>query len=253
MKRVLFSAVCLIVAVMGFSQAKVIAHRGYWKTDGSAQNSIRSLVKADSVKVFGSEFDVWLTSDDKVVVNHDRVFKGVDFEHATLDEVRNVRLDNGEKVPTLDEYLSEACKHPDMRLILELKSLTDMEREDKAAEIIVADLKKYGLLGRTDIICFSINACIQFKKLCPVGVKIYYLDGDLPPKKIAKLGLAGVDYSMKALRKHPEWIKQAHDLGLEVNVWTVDKEEDMKYFLGQGVDYLTTNHPEQALKLVNAK
>ena len=110
MKRVLFSAVCLIVAVMGFSQAKVIAHRGYWKTDGSAQNSIRSLVKADSVKVFGSEFDVWLTSDDKVVVNHDRVFKGVDFEHATLDEVRNVRLDNGEKVPTLDEYLSEACR-----------------------------------------------------------------------------------------------------------------------------------------------
>ena len=55
------------------------------------------------------------------------------------------------------------------------------------------------------------------------------------------------------IRKHPEWIKQAHDLGLEVNVWTVDKEEDMKYFLEQGVDYLTTNHPEQALKLVNAK
>ncbi len=250
MKRVLFSALCAFMAVAGFSQTKVIAHRGYWKTDGSAQNSIRSLVKADSIKVFGSEFDVWLTNDYHIVVNHDRVFKGVNFETATLDEVRKVRLDNGEVVPTLDEYLAKAVEMPDTRLILELKSLTDPTREDKAAEMIVADLKKYGLLDRTDIICFSINACIQFKKLCPVGVKIYYLDGDLPPKKIAKLGLAGVDYSMKALRKHPEWIKQAHDLGLEVNVWTVDKEEDMKYFLEQGVDYITTNHPEQALKMI---
>ncbi|MCM1504941.1 MAG: glycerophosphodiester phosphodiesterase [Muribaculum sp.] len=251
MKRVLFSALCLCVAVLGFSQAKVIAHRGYWKTDGSAQNSIRSLVKADSIKVFGSEFDVWLTSDDRIVVNHDKVFKGVDFETSTFDEIRKIRLDNGEVVPTLDEYLAKAAQLPDTRLILELKSLTDLTREDKAAEMIVADLRKYGLLDRTDIICFSINACIQFKKLCPVGVKIYYLDGDLPPKKIAKLGLAGVDYSMKALRKHPEWIQQAHDLGLEVNVWTVDKEEDIKYFLEQGVDYITTNHPEEAQKLIS--
>lgn len=250
MRRLLFSALCLCVAMAGFSQAKVIAHRGYWKTDGSAQNSIRSFVKADSIKVFGSEFDVWMTSDDKLVVNHDQVFKGVNFENATSEEVAKIRLDNGEKVPTLDEYLIEARKMPDTRLILELKSLTDPTREDKACAMIVDMLKKYGLLGRTDIICFSINACIEFKKLCPVGVKIYYLDGDLPPKKIAKLGLAGVDYSMKALRKHPEWIKQAHDLGLEVNVWTVDKEEDMKYFLEQGVDYLTTNHPEQAQKLI---
>lgn len=253
MKRLLFSALCVCMSVAGFSQAKVIAHRGYWKTDGSAQNSIRSLVKADSIKAFASEFDVWLTSDDKLVVNHDQVFKGVNFEHATFEEVRNIRLDNGEKVPTLEEYLIAARQMPDTRLVLELKSLTDLSREDKACAMIVDDLKKFGLLDRTDIICFSINACIEFKKLCPVGVKIYYLDGDLPPKKIAKLGLAGVDYSMKALRKHPEWIQQAHDLGLEVNVWTVDKEEDMKYFIEQGVDYITTNQPEQAQKLVSGK
>lgn len=250
MKRLLFSALCLCMAVAGFSQAKVIAHRGYWKTGGSAQNSIRSLVKADSIKVFGSEFDVWMTSDDKLFVNHDRVFKGVNFEDAISDEVAKIRLDNGEKVPALDEYLVEARKMPDTRLILELKPLTDYTREDKACVMIVDELKKYGLLGRTDIISFSINACIEFKKLCPAGAKIYYLDGDLHPEKIAKLGLAGIDYSMTALRKHPEWIKQAHDLGLEVNVWTVDKEEDMKYFLEQGVDYLTTNQPEQAQKLI---
>ena len=32
-----------------FAQSGVIAHRGFWKTDGSAQNSIAALLKADSV------------------------------------------------------------------------------------------------------------------------------------------------------------------------------------------------------------
>ena len=32
---------------------KVIAHRGYWKTPSSAQNSLRALELADSIGVYG--------------------------------------------------------------------------------------------------------------------------------------------------------------------------------------------------------
>ena len=101
------------------------------------------------------------------------------------------------------------------------------------------------MLERTDIIAFSINACLAFKKLLP-DTRIYYLNGDLAPKSIKKLGLAGIDYSMGVLRKHPQWVK----LGLEVNVWTVDSEEDMKYFIGLGVDYITTDYPERLQALL---
>ena len=118
-----------------------------------------------------------------------------------------------------------------------------------AAEKIVRELKKYKVLERTDIIAFSINACLAFKKLLP-DTRIYYLNGDLPPKSIKKLGLAGIDYSMGVLRKHPQWVKEAHELGLEVNVWTVDSEEDMKYFIGLGVDYITTDYPERLQALL---
>ena len=55
---------------------------------------------------------------------------------------------------------------------------------------------------------------------------------------------------MKVLRKHPEWVKQAQELGLEVNVWTVDTEEDMRYFIEQGVDYITTDYPERLQALL---
>lgn len=243
-----------IGAGSALAQPKVIAHRGYWETPGSAQNSLTAFIKADSIGVFGSEIDVWLTADDRLIVNHDRIFKGtdIDMERSTQREICNIVLPNGENIPTLDAYLRLVASKPNTRLILEMKSLSDLNREDLAAEKIVKSLRKYGLVERTDIIAFSLNACLAFKKLLPDS-KIYYLDGDLAPKKIKKLGLAGIDYSVKVLRKHPEWVEQAHKLGLEVNVWTVDEEEDMRYFIDLGVDYITTNFPEQLQQLLGQK
>ena len=40
------------------AQTRVIAHRGFWKTQGSAPNSITSFLKADSIGYYGSAFDV---------------------------------------------------------------------------------------------------------------------------------------------------------------------------------------------------
>ena len=233
------------------AQPKVIAHRGYWTAPGSAQNSLASFAKADSIGVYGSEMDVWLTGDDKLVVNHDQVYKGTDIDmaRARARDITRIVLPNGENIPTFDAYLKLVASKPNTRLILEMKSLSDYNREDLAAKKIVKQLKKYGVLDQTEIIAFSINACMAFKKLIP-DTKIYYLNGDLAPKSIKKLGLAGIDYSMKVLRKNPEWVKQAHDLGLEVNVWTVDSEEDMKYFIGLGVDYITTDYPERLQALL---
>lgn len=251
-KHLVFAAALLLTGGAALAQPKVIAHRGYWTAPGSAQNSLTSFSKADSIGVYGSEIDVWLTADDRLVVNHDRVYKGtdIDMEKATAREIMQIVLPNGtENIPSLDQYLDLVASKPATRLILEMKSLSDLNREDLAAEKIVRALRRHGVLERTDIIAFSINACLAFKKLIP-ETKIYYLNGDLPPKSIKKLGLAGIDYSMGALRRHPEWVKQAHDLGLEVNVWTVDSEEDMRYFIDLGVDYITTDYPERLQALL---
>ena len=251
-KHLVFAAALLLTGGAALAQPKVIAHRGYWTAPGSAQNSLTSFSKADSIGVYGSEIDVWLTADDRLIVNHDRIYKGtdIDMEKATAREIMQIVLPNGtENIPSLDQYLDLVASKPDTRLILEMKSLSDLNREDLAAEKIVRALRRHGVLDRTDIIAFSINACLAFKKLIP-ETKIYYLNGDLPPKSIKKLGLAGIDYSMGALRRHPEWVKQAHDLGLEVNVWTVDSEEDMRYFIDLGVDYITTDYPERLQALL---
>ena len=250
-KLILAAAMLLTGSAAVAAQPKVISHRGYWTAPNSAQNSLASFTKADSVGVFGSEIDVWLTADDKLIVNHDRVYKGTDInmEKSTLKEITSIVLPNGENIPTLDAYLRLVATKPNTRLILEMKSLSDLKREDLAAEKISKALRKYNLLDRTDIIAFSINACLAFKKLMPDG-RIFYLNGDLAPRSIKKLGLTGIDYSMSVLRKNPKWVEQAHKEGLEVNVWTVDTEEDMRYFIDLGVDYITTDYPERLQALL---
>ena len=69
------------------AQPKVVAHRGHWDTEGSAQNSIRALIKADSIKCDACEFDVWLTADKQLVVNHDNTINGYEIETTSSDTI----------------------------------------------------------------------------------------------------------------------------------------------------------------------
>ena len=136
MKRGLLFAAALLTAGAAFAQPKIIAHRGYWTAPESAQNSLASFSKADAIGAYGSEFDVWMTADDKLVVNHDKVYKGtdIDMEKATAKEITNIVLPNGENIPTLDAYLKLALEKPATRLILEMKSRSDFNRQDLAAQ-----------------------------------------------------------------------------------------------------------------------
>lgn len=252
MKKFILSILTLAAtAVMQAEAPKVIAHRGYWDTEGSAQNSIRSLVKADSIGCYASEFDVWITADDVLVVNHDGHIDDVVIEKSPAADVLAKTLANGEHVPTLEAYLQEAVKHPGIRLVCELKPHVDNDREGAAIQGILEMVEKYGLTDRVDYITFSKNGLKKLIKFVPQGTEVYYLDGDYIPSQIKFMKSAGIDYSLKAMKKHPEWFKQCHDKGLKVNVWTVNKEEDMLWCIENGADFITTNDPELLQKLIN--
>ncbi len=245
MKTRLFMALAIAASALTASaaQPKVIAHRGYWDTTGSAQNSLRALAKADSVGCFASEFDVWMTSDGVLVVNHDADINGVHIETSPAKKVLAEKLSNGENVPTLESYLQLAAKQPS-RIVLELKTHDSRKHERKAIKDIVAMVKKYGLEDKTDYITFSKYGFQDLIKYTPKGTAVYYLSGDYIPWQVKEMGGAGIDYSLKAMKKHREWVKMSHDLGMEVNVWTVNEPEDMQWCIDHGVDYITTNAPE---------
>ena len=76
-KKLFIACVCSLFMLAAHAQTQVIAHRGFWKAEGSAQNSITALKKAAEAEVYGSEFDVQLTVDGVVVVNHDETIAGL--------------------------------------------------------------------------------------------------------------------------------------------------------------------------------
>ena len=251
MKRIFALTTCLLLTLgtLQSQTTRVIAHRGFWKIAGSAQNSLASLVKADSIRCYGSELDVWLTADNRLVVNHDDTFKGVHIEQATEAVCTAIRLDNGESLPTLAQYFDRA-RQLGIRLVLELKPHKSALRETQAVKQITELVRQYGYEQRMEYISFSIHAVQEFIRLAPEGTPVYYLNGDLPPHVLKALGCAGPDYHFQVFKKHPEWIDESHQLGMKVNAWTVNEAGDMQWLIDRGVDFITTNHPVRLQQLL---
>lgn len=228
---------------------QVIAHRGFWKTEGSAQNSLAALSKADSILCYGSEFDVHLTADKQLIVNHDPSFKGVKIEKASVKECTRLTLSNGENLPTLRQYL-KLGKALKTKLILELKTLSTPEDETLAVEKIVKMVRAMNLENRMEYISFSKHAVQEFIRLAPKNTPVYYLNGDAFPQELKQWGCAGADYHISVFKRHPQWINDIHQLGMKVNVWTVNKSDDMQWLIEQGVDFITTNEPVRLQQLL---
>ena len=244
MKRIFILMAALLVGLTAVAQPKIVAHRGYWRTDGSAQNSITSLQKAAAVGCYGSEFDVWITADGVPVVFHDATIDGIRIEDTTFATLMNHRLQNGEFIPTLQQYLTEGSKIEGCQLILEIKPHRNEVPDKRIADMCVELVRTLGLEKKTEYISFSKVVCQRLHEISPDS-KVAYLNGELSPAQIKEMGLTGIDYNEKVFVKHPEWLQEAKQLGVEVNVWTVDGEENLRHHANlEGVDLITTNDPE---------
>ena len=239
----------LALLAVGFqlkAQTEVIAHRGFWKTDGSAQNSLAALVKADSIKAYGSELDIWMSSDGIPIVNHD--------EHVTLNGEKlivqdtpasvltQVKLSNGENLPTFESYLDTFEDYHDTKLIIEFKSHRTKYQEDELTEKVLKMIRDRKLQNRVEYISFSLNFVVKTIQLDPLA-HVYYLTGNLPPQQIKQIGATGIDYNVHVIKANPQWVKESHDLGLKVNVWTVNSPEDIQQMIDLKVDFITTDVP----------
>ena len=226
-------------------EIKICAHRGFWKCEeaGNAQNSIASLREAQKNGFWGSEFDVHLTADNVVVVNHDPSINGISIRKHTYHQLLKALLPNGERIPTLGEYLKQGAQSSCM-LVLEIKPQKTVYRTLKLAKACVEELRRHNLLApsRVMFISFSFEACQWIAEELP-GFGNQYLEGDKDPETVHAAGINGIDYHYIAFRKHPDWVERAHALGMDVNVWTVDSKSEMEYLRDLGVDVITTNRP----------
>lgn len=143
---------------------KVIGHRG--AAGLALENTLEAIRAGIAAGVDGIEFDVRLTSDAHFVLCHDPTMKRVSqndtpIEKSTLKELRAIRLNNGEVIPTLEEAL-QTCG--DVPVIVELKGT--------AWAIPLAALLKQHSIRDLRIISFNHAELAVFHRLMP-EVRVY--------------------------------------------------------------------------------
>ncbi len=167
-KTIVLLIVFLTISMLSVqAQTKIIAHRGYWQTNGSAQNSLRSLEEAHRIGAYGAEFDVHLTSDNVLVIFHDDTIQGISIQDHPYSTIKDLTLSNGEPLPTLESYLQRSLTLPDIRLIFELKPHKTPERNREAARASVEMIRQMGLEDRTEYITFNNDAGLEFIRIAP--------------------------------------------------------------------------------------
>jgi beta-glucanase (GH16 family) len=236
-----------ITNVMAFSN-RIIAHRGAWKEKNLPQNSLSSLREAILMKCFGSEFDIRMTKDNKLVILHDAEHHGLKVEKNFYKDLAKYPLSNGEKLPLLKDYLDCGLKDPDIKLILEIKpSPAGSERGISIAKKALEEVRKRKALQRVVFISFDLSIIEMLSKV--EGLQCQYLNGELSPLQLSEKNIMGLDYNFRIFDKNLDILTQSKSLGVTTNSWTVNDEAMIRKLFVYGIDFITTDVPRLALKI----
>jgi len=240
----------LALSTITIAQTKVVAHRGAWKNTGLPENSIAALKAAIKMGCDGSEFDVHMSADSVLFINHDAHIQGLAIETTPSATLAALKLTNGEAFPTLKEYLKEGIKQKKTRLVLEIKpSAVSKERGIALTHKVVEMVNSLKAASKVDYISFDYEICKEITKIAPKST-VQYLMGDKTPDELIADGIHGLDYNLKVLEKNPDWVKYANDKKLITNAWTVNDEKSMDWLINDKIDLITSNEPEILLKKV---
>jgi glycerophosphoryl diester phosphodiesterase len=136
---------------------RLMAHRGGYETPPNTnENSMAAFERAADIGVWGIETDVWYTKDGMPVLLHDSNLKrtvagapDVQVYDLTYEQLQQYRLNNGEMIPTLYQYL-DLLKERDIWGFVEYKDADDPTKyqayltalQDSGAKVYAAGFSK---------------------------------------------------------------------------------------------------------------
>lgn len=242
---------------------KIFAHRG--ASGYAPENTLDAFELAAKMGADGVELDVHMTKDGELVVAHDeelgRVSNGRGFiRDMTTAELKKLRFNK-----THPEYASATI--PTLREVYELLKPTGLEinTELKTSRIRYEHIEKKCVqlaeeMGMTDRILYSSfnSASLMLIKCMNPGARVGLLRSPLgklnnrkviDPWDLAHLvGIDAIHPHFSELLKYREADK-AHAKGMQVNVWTVNAEADIRKCLEAGADSLIGDYPDRMLKI----
>jgi glycerophosphoryl diester phosphodiesterase len=245
----------------------VFAHRGGCAL--APENTLAAFDLGLAAGADGLELDVHLSADGIPVVHHDATLDRTTSASGALARLTAAELarvdagcrfagggtfpfrNQGVGIPALAEVLR---RYADTRIIVEMKvdsremgeAVALAVRRASAAERVCA--AGYGArsaaAARAALPDMASSACHAEVRLA------VYRTWARWPVRAARYGGYQVPEHNGLLRiVSPRFIGYAHEVGLKVQVWTVDDERDMQRLLEWGVDGVISNRPDRAVSV----
>jgi glycerophosphoryl diester phosphodiesterase len=240
----------------------LIAHRGYSQL--APENTLPAFELALAAGAKLVEMDCRETKDGVPIVIHDRELdrttdarkrwrkRRIRVDSRTQAEIKTLDAGTwfgpsyaGAKVPLLSEALERIC--PD--------AIALIERKSGSAENCINLLKESGWADRTLILAFEWNYLCDFHEQAPeqmlaaLGPPHRMPNGRRPLRISRALNKRWLNYAQKTGASVIIWnkrvsktaIRQAHEHGFKVFIYTVDSARLAKELLAKGVDGLITD------------
>jgi glycerophosphoryl diester phosphodiesterase len=242
----------------------IAAHRGgahLWP-----ENSLTAFRGALGLGVDLVELDVHQTRDGEVVVVHDPTLERTttgrgavrDLTWAELSPV-SIRGTADERLPRLAEVLALLQPTP-VGLLLEIKTGPGGGRYPGIEERVLALVQAAGLADRTTVMAFDWTILERLRALSP-SVRLTGLLSHRGAERVGGVGaavprlraLGANDLGIERTLLTTEAVRAAHDAALSIGVWTVNEPEELRQAFAAGVDYVTTDQPDLALRLRGAR
>jgi glycerophosphoryl diester phosphodiesterase len=250
MLKTFTSLILILLMSSSFAQkTKIIAHRGAWKEFNLPENSIASLEKAIELNCDGAEFDVRMTLDGILVVNHDPTYYGDTIQTNTYAYLNRNKLSNGEDLPLLEKYYKKGIlNNTHTKLICEIKAAINDKGIDRLATMSSLELaKRLGIEDQIVYISFSADILDWIKAKQPAATTLY-LEADLDISQIIQHQFEGINFHYSNFKTNKTLAAAAIKAGLKTGSWTVNEIADLDLLQQQGVEWITTNQPQQFQK-----
>lgn len=234
-------------------RTQVVGHRGC-ASAAAPENTLAAVGLALAAGADGVEVDVRLTADHVPVCVHDPDLRRVAgsplvVERATFRQLRHGRLPGGHLVPTLGEVARVVAGRG--LLVVDVK---EDARVTATAKKVLAEVDG---VARDALVITSRDPQLLMevqRRDGDVGLGLV-ADGDLHQSVAWAVGLGctALHVEVGALLQHSHVLPEAHDAGLVLRAWTVNRPVDAALLDRVGVPGLLTDVPGEILARLAAR
>jgi len=214
----------------------VIAHRG--ASGYEYENSRAAFRRAVMLDADGVELDVHATRDGAIVVHHDPEVPGCGpIATLTLDEVRQIRIRNGETLPLLQEVLELVGEYD---VWIEVKGLSP-DQDDALLAVLDAGPAAH----RYAVHSFDHRIVRRLGERRPGLRRGILLSAYLDDPVGALRAVGATTLWQEWHQVDQELVHRVHAAGARIIAWTVNEIGDLERLVRLGVDGLCGNYPDR--------